>query len=42
LIAKGIPAGRITTISYGKDHPAEVGDDEVAWIKNRNAITSVR
>ena len=39
LIAKGIDANRIRTISYGKDKPVVLGSDEEAWAKNRNATT---
>ncbi len=42
LEAKGVPAARITTISYGKDRPTAMGSNEQAWAQNRNAITSVR
>ncbi len=42
LAAKGVAPARITTISYGKDHPIATGDNEQAWAENRNAITSVR
>ena len=42
LVAKGVAAGRITTISFGKDRPTALGSDEAAWAQNRNAITSVR
>jgi peptidoglycan-associated lipoprotein len=42
LVAKGVSTDRITTISYGKDRPTALGDDEQAWAQNRNAITSVR
>ena len=42
LIALGIDAGRITTISYGKDRPVALGSNEDAWSQNRNAITSVK
>jgi peptidoglycan-associated lipoprotein len=42
LVAKSIAASRITTISYGKDRPTALGDNEQAWAQNRNAITSVR
>ena len=42
LVAKGVAAGRITTISYGKDRPTALGSTEQAWSQNRNAITSVR
>ena len=42
LKAHGIAAGRITTISYGKDRPVAMGSNEDAWSQNRNATTSVR
>ncbi|ATJ89928.1 peptidoglycan-associated lipoprotein Pal [Acetobacter tropicalis] len=42
LVAKGVDSSRISTISYGKDRPTAVGDDESAWAQNRNAITSVK
>jgi peptidoglycan-associated lipoprotein len=42
LVARGVVGARITTISYGKDRPTALGDNEQAWAQNRNAITSVR
>ena len=42
LVAKGVSESRITTISYGKDRPTALGDNEQAWSQNRNAIPSVR
>ncbi|HET6238131.1 MAG TPA: peptidoglycan-associated lipoprotein Pal [Acetobacteraceae bacterium] len=42
LEAKGVAQSRVTTISYGKDRPTALGNDEQAWAQNRNAITSVR
>jgi peptidoglycan-associated lipoprotein len=42
LAAKGVAAGRMSTISYGKDRPIAPGSTEEAWAQNRNAITSVR
>ncbi|MCX7383551.1 MAG: OmpA family protein [Alphaproteobacteria bacterium] len=42
LVAKGVAATRISTISYGKDRPVALGSNEEAWSQNRNAITSVR
>jgi peptidoglycan-associated lipoprotein len=42
LVAKGVSASRITTISYGKDRPTALGDNEEAWSQNRNDITSVK
>ena len=41
LVSKGISQDRLTTISYGKDRPTALGDDEQAWAQNRNAITAV-
>ena len=41
LIALGIDARRIKTISYGKERPAVVGSDESAWAQNRRAVTVV-
>jgi peptidoglycan-associated lipoprotein len=41
LVANGIPAGRISTISYGKERPIVVGSNEEAWAQNRVAITTV-
>ena len=35
LVGMGIDAGRIHTISYGKDKPEDSGHDEAAWSKNR-------
>jgi len=42
LVAKGVSASRLTTISYGKDRPTALGDNEEAWAQNRNAISSVQ
>ena len=41
LVASGIPASRISTISYGKERPIVVGSNEEAWAQNRVAITTV-
>lgn len=35
LVKLGVDAGRMTTISYGKERPADMGHDETAWSKNR-------
>ncbi len=42
LVAHGIAAGRIQTISYGKDRPTDPASTPAAWAKNRNAITYAR
>ena len=41
LVAHGVSSSRITTISYGKDRPTALSDDDASWSQNRNAITSV-
>jgi peptidoglycan-associated lipoprotein len=42
LAARGVSPSRVDTISFGKDRPIALGDNEEAWAKNRNATTSVR
>jgi len=42
LIAQGIPAARVKTISYGKERPDPVGSDEAAWARNRRAVTELQ
>lgn len=37
LIALGVDADRLHTISYGEEKPAAMGHDESAWAKNRRA-----
>jgi len=39
LVARGVDAERISTISYGKERPAVLGNNEEAWSKNRRAVT---
>jgi peptidoglycan-associated lipoprotein len=39
LIAKGISASRMKTISYGKERPVAVCDDISCWSQNRRAVT---
>jgi peptidoglycan-associated lipoprotein len=41
LVALGVPANRVTTISYGKERPAVVGSNESAWAQNRRGVTVV-
>ncbi len=41
LAAKGIPAGRVNVVSYGKERPAVVGSNEAAWSQNRRGVTVV-
>jgi peptidoglycan-associated lipoprotein len=37
LISLGVSDGRIATITYGEEKPADQGHDEAAWAKNRRA-----
>jgi peptidoglycan-associated lipoprotein len=37
LVNLGVPADRITTISYGEEKPVDPGKSEEAWAKNRRA-----
>ncbi len=41
LIASGVPAARLTVISWGKERPAATGSDESAWAQNRRSVTVV-
>jgi peptidoglycan-associated lipoprotein len=42
LVAQGVSAARLQTISYGKDRPVDPGSTPEALAKNRNAITQAR
>ena len=39
LVAKGVSASRIKTISYGKERPVATCDDESCWSQNRRGVT---
>lgn len=41
LVARGVSASQITTISYGKERPVAMGSDEGSWAQNRRAVTVV-
>lgn len=41
LVSLGVDAGRITTVSYGKERPVALGSDEQSWAQNRRAVTIV-
>ena len=41
LIAEGVSAGRINTVSYGKERPVEVCAEQRCWDLNRRAVTAV-
>ena len=41
LVNAGVEAGRVTVISYGKEHPLATGSDDAAYAQNRRAVTVV-
>lgn len=41
LVSLGVEAGRIATVSYGKERPVALGSDEESWAKNRRAVSVV-
>ena len=41
LVIQGIDPDRIKVISYGKEKPAVVGSNTMAWSKNRRAVTII-
>jgi len=41
LVQRGVPAGRIDTISFGKERPIAQGSSEESWARNRNGHTAI-
>ncbi|WGM32149.1 Peptidoglycan-associated lipoprotein [Brevundimonas sp. NIBR11] len=41
LIGRGVSAGRIDTISFGKERPIAQGSNEDSWARNRNGHTAI-
>ncbi len=39
LASLGVPASRISTVSYGKERPQAMGSDAQSWAQNRRAVT---
>jgi len=42
LVQAGVPASRLTLISYGEERPFALGHDEAAWSQNRRVHFRVR
>jgi len=42
LVSLGVDAGRIQTISYGKDKPLVLGSTAEAWAQNRVTVTAAQ
>jgi len=41
LVASGVTADRVKTVSYGKERPAVVGSNEASWAQNRRAVSVI-
>ena len=41
LVALGVDASRVTTVSYGKERPAVPGSSDTSWAQNRRGVTVV-
>ena len=41
LISQGVAAGRMRTVSYGKERPVEICSDEACYSRNRRAVTVI-
>lgn len=41
LVALGVASNRISVISYGKERPIVIGDNQQAWAQNRVGITVI-
>lgn len=41
LLALGVDASRVQTVSYGKERPAVLGSDTASWAQNRRGVMTV-
>lgn len=41
LVSRGVPGGRLRTLSYGKERPVEICSQESCYAKNRRAVTII-
>lgn len=41
LVAAGVAPNRIATVSYGKERPVTIGDDDASRMQNRRAVTVI-
>ncbi len=37
-VALGVEANRLQTVSYGRERPAAIGENEATWAQNRRAV----
>jgi peptidoglycan-associated lipoprotein len=41
LISQGVDAGRLRSVSYGKERPVALSSDQQSWSQNRRSVTVV-
>jgi len=41
LVSQGVSAGRVETVSYGKERPICTESNEACWAQNRRGVTTV-
>lgn len=41
LLSRGVPAGRMRVVSYGKERPIEICSEESCYAQNRRAVTVI-
>ena len=41
LVSQGVPASRLSTVSYGKERPIEICSNEACYSQNRRGVTVV-
>lgn len=41
MVAHGVRADRVNTLSYGKERPEDGGSNEAAWAHNRRAVSII-
>ncbi|MBB4285493.1 peptidoglycan-associated lipoprotein Pal [Roseospira goensis] len=42
LVSLGVPANRVSTVSYGKERPVCTQSNESCWSRNRRGVTTLR
>lgn len=42
LVAAGVAASRLETVSYGKERPEAMGSTEEAWAQNRRGVSVIK
>ncbi|MDU8927298.1 peptidoglycan-associated lipoprotein Pal [Alisedimentitalea sp. MJ-SS2] len=42
LMSRGLPAGRLKTLSYGKERPIAICSEEACYSQNRRAVTVLK